>query len=109
MRIFNTKKGVLKEEGYVSKSNIEDRQPCWHINRDLSKSRSESQWVVSIKTYFEGDKDAPKEYRVKISDVGDVTDDKFWKYATSLDFAIRLLKMYRLGKAQEWVATGCVL
>ena len=51
-----------------------------------------------------------EEYSFKASKAGDVTDDEFWSYITSPDFAVELIESYkRGGKAAvaNWVKNGC--
>jgi hypothetical protein len=86
--------------------DLSDRQPCWYANLEDKSPRSKAKWVVGVKKIGEDD----KEYSFKISKAGDVTDDGFWTYASSIDFAVLLIEKYKDGgktSVASWVKDGC--
>lgn len=87
----------------ATQSDPEDRQPCWYANLENHSSRKKAKWVVGVK---KEDKEKNQEYSFKLSKVGDVEDDKFWAYASSVDFALKIISIFKSkGKSglAEWV------
>jgi hypothetical protein len=103
MKTLNFKKGVAMIN--LKNVDITDRQPCWYVDFDRGSERSGAAWKVGVRAY-DGD-DAPEEYKLKLADVGDVTNDSFWDRATSFDFALQLLDEFRNGTISSWIAGGC--
>jgi hypothetical protein len=87
--------------------DLSDRQPCWYANLEDKSPRSKAKWVVGVKKA--GDED-DEEYSFKVSKAGDVKDDGFWTYASSVDFAVKLIDTYKDGGKSavvKWVKDGC--
>lgn len=105
MKILNIKKGVMKTMIELNNIDITDRQPCWEVHLDDPADRNKTKWVVGVKSHQ--DENAPKEYRLKLTDLGDVNDDDFWNHITSVDFAVKLLDVFRSGNLDSWVKGGC--
>ena len=85
--------------------NDGNRQPCWYANFEFDgQDRDEAQWKVGVKQ-----EEGSHEYSFKLTKAGDVENEIFWSIATSADFAIKLLALYRNGKqsVNEWVKSGC--
>jgi hypothetical protein len=92
----------------INKKSIDltDRQPCWYANFKDSSSRTKAKWIVGVKKTNE-DKD---EYSFKVSKAGDVSDDEFWNYASSENFAIKLIEKFKDGgksAVSRWIKDGC--
>lgn len=109
MKAINIKKNKMSASMNKNQNraiDLTDRQPCWYAVLEEKSDRSKSKWVVGMKEY--GSKD---EYSFKISKTGDVTDEKFWAYISSEDFAIELLGLFRNGgeiAVANWVRNGCL-
>lgn len=86
--------------------DLSDKQPCWYAILEDRSPRSKAKWVIGVKRSAGKD----EEYSFKISKAIDVTDDGFWNYASSVDFAINLIDKYKnIGKSEviKWVEDGC--
>jgi len=85
--------------------SVDDKQPCWYADMENASKRKDYKWKVGCK--HEGKTD---EYSFKISKAGDVNNDKFWKRATGVDFAIELIDLFKHGGAKaikDWIKNGC--
>jgi hypothetical protein len=85
--------------------DLTDKQPCWYVEIEKREAREKAKWKVGVKHASKTD-----EYSFKISKAGDIKDDKFWARATSKEFAIKLLELYKTGgrkAVRDWVNSGC--
>ena len=100
--VDNTK---LKESSR-SMIEISDRQPCWYADLVMEgEDREDAQWKVGLK-----DGQNSHDYAFDVTRAGDVHNDEFWARATSADFAVELLRLYRTGgqdTIKNWVRSGC--
>ena len=73
---------------YLQPSNdtIEDRQPCWYVNFD----NEEKKWIAGVK----GINDA-QEIEILCSNIGNIDNQEFLSFITSIDTAIFILNQYR--------------
>jgi len=106
MKAVNLKKNSMNSISYNNQIDLSDRQPCWYANTENLEDRHSAKWIVGLKE--SGEK--KEEYSFKISDAGDVLDEGFWIYATSQDFAVRLIALFKnsgqLG-VSGWITSGC--
>lgn len=111
MRAINIKKNNMNNSipatiASTAAVDLTDRQPCWYANLEDGSDRLKAKWVVGVKKAGQD----PEEHSFKASKAGDVTDDEFWAYITSPDFAIELIELFkRDGKkaVTNWVKNGC--
>ena len=109
MRTLNIKKNNMNtsmQKPIASSIDLTDRQPCWYANLEDSSDRLRAKWVVGVKRA----RDDKEEYSFVASKAGDVTDDEFWSYIISPDFAIELIESYKRGGKKavtNWVKNGC--
>ena len=83
----------------------DEKYPCWHACLKTGDCRKEYRWMVGCK--HQGQLD---EYVFNISKVGDVDNDEVWNRITGLDFAIKLISLFRSGgtnKLRKWIKNGC--
>jgi len=86
--------------------DLTDRQPCWYANFESGTSRNKAKWAVGVKRNDEDD----DEYSFEVSKAGDTSDEGFWSYASSEDFAIKLIDLFKEGgksAVSRWVKDGC--
>lgn len=86
--------------------DLSDRQPCWYATLEDQSQRNKAKWIVGVKKADE----VKKECSFEIFKIGDVSDDGFWAYVSSADFAVKLIEKYRNdGKPAitSWIKDGC--
>lgn len=86
--------------------NPEDKQPCWYAILNNRDNRSKAMWVVGVKE----ERGSKREYSFKLARAGEVDNKNFWQRATSQDFAIELINLFRAGRSKAvegWVNNGC--
>ena len=94
MKAINIKTSHVSMPTPKIQVDITDRQPCWYANLENGTERSKAKWVVGVKKSGDEEND---EYSFKVSRVGDPSDDKVWAYATSPDFAVEIIEIFRQG------------
>lgn len=106
MKALNIGTESIDENQSIVEKDFYSRQPCWYANFDFDgDDREEAQWKVGLK-----DEQESHEHSFKLSKAGDVENETFWAFATSANFAIKLISLYRLGNQKsvnEWVKKGC--
>ena len=104
MKTLNSRDGSLVPITHLV-LNDEDRQPCWYANIERGDKRKDYKWKVGCKSDGQTD-----EYSFEISKAGDINDGEFWERATGLDFATKLIDLFKSGgqkSIKHWVKNGC--
>ena len=98
MRTINKIKGKM-EVG----AKMKDSCPCWYAKLEYSQDRNEASWNVGVND------ENNTSWSFKISNVGDVSVESFWKWSTSVNFACAMIDKLKLGldELQAWVKDGC--
>ena len=106
MKAVNISTNTMATAVNRSMVDLSDRQPCWYANLEDVSPRNKAKWVVGVKNPTEDD----EECSFKISKAGDVADEGFWSWASSIDFAVMLIEKYKDGGKSvvfSWVKNGC--
>ena len=88
-----------KEDRGATMIDLSGRQPCWYANLEDGKNKNKAKWIVGIKD--EGEK---REYKFRVARIGDTSDQEFWAWATSLEFATEIMEVFKKGEKDALVA-----
>ena len=109
MKTINVKAGSLLGSGQPNNNDLfpEERAPCLYANLERADKKKDYQWTVGCK--YDGN---VEEHSFKISKVRNVNNVSEWAEATSEDFAIELIRQFRMGgitAIKKWVSQKCPL
>jgi len=73
-----------------------DREPCWFATIEKADVLEEFAWRVGC-TYI----DHTDECSICFSDIGNVKDLELWKKINAIDFAIKLIDLFKIGGEKQ--------
>jgi hypothetical protein len=81
--------------------DYDEVQPCWYVDVIPSKKKEKYRFKVGCKYNNQTD-----EFEFNISDVGDPKDKDFWTRVSGVDFAIKLIELFKIGgskSVEDWI------